>query len=604
MKHLFTLLLVLLCPIFLFTSCSSSEEEKKDEPIRVIQNTTAPLKYGACSNPLVNFQVLPAETMQNTDVQVRFTDQSGNPLPYFEMGNLQKKDNGMCMATMVCKTDAPVKESVYICVTSGGRMGVSGALPMEYVDAALESFSIDGFKATIFETDKVISIVVPYIIDKTKVKPTFKVNSGRLLAGSKELISGKSEIDLSGDATLTLESGSIKKTYKVELENSGLPVVNISTPNNKAITSKDIWMEGASMTIHLPDGTLDYEGSMSIRGRGNSTWGYPKKPYAFKLDEKSEILGMPKHKRWVLLAQWKDRTLMRNDAAFWLSKQTDLDYTVRGQFVEVILNGKFLGNYYLCEQIKIDKNRVNVKEMNEMETDPSKITGGYLMELDTYFDEPRQFKSARFNLPWMFKEPDEEGLSDAAFNYFKGYVNGLEDILKDETRLKNHEYEELFDVDSSIDWFFVHELATNTEPHSWWPYEGPHSCYMHKDRGGKLISGPVWDFDYHGFCPDYAKTWVCRDALYYKALVKDEKYRNRMLERWAMLKDKFAKLPDYIDEMVDKISLSEKYNQDMWPINNNENGDEKMSFKEAIDRMKKAFKKKLDWMDANLKNLK
>ena len=81
---------------------------------------------------------------------------------------------------------------------------------------------------------------------------------------------------------------------------------------------------GATMRISRPDGTVDYEGSLEIRGRGNSTWNYPKKPYALRLPEKHAVLGMPGHKRWILLANWKDRTLMRNDAAFWLSRHTGL----------------------------------------------------------------------------------------------------------------------------------------------------------------------------------------------------------------------------------------------------------------------------------------
>ncbi len=462
----------------------------------------------------------------------------------------------------------------------------------------LLSFSINGVNADIDFNSHEISLFLPGVCDFTQLVPTFKLTKGSLKVGNTEVISGQTPVDFSKPVTLNTVNGTAQSKYTITVRNTGLPVVEIKTVSE--VKSKTEWQEGATMTIRLADGTVDYEGSLSIRGRGNSTWNYPKKPYALKLDKKAEILKMPKHKRWIMLANWKDRTLLRNDAAFWLSKQTDMAYTVRGEFVELVMNGKLMGNYYLCEQIKIDPNRLDIAEMEPGETDESLISGGYLMELDTYFDEVNKFKSTKFNLPFQFKQPDEEELSSAAFTYMKNYITELEDILADETRLQNHEYEKYLDVDSSIDWFFVHELATNTEPYSSYPWNGPHSCYMYKDRDGVLMSGPVWDFDYHGFCPQFANQWQCKKAIYYPALLKDEKYRKRMRERWDMLKGKFQELPKYIDQKVKEIGVSESVNIKMWPINNSENGDEKMTYEQAIERMKNAFLTKFEFMDKNL----
>lgn len=462
----------------------------------------------------------------------------------------------------------------------------------------LLTFSINGVTADINPNTLEVTVVLPGVSDFTKLVPSYKVTQGYVRIENQDVTSGQTAVDFSNPVTLTTINGNAQKKYKLTVKNTGLPIVEIKTVSE--VKSKDVWQEGASMTIRLADGTIDFEGPMSIRGRGNSTWNYPKKPYALKLENKSKILGMAKHKRWILLANWKDRTLLRNDAAFWLSKQTDLAYTVNGQFVELVMNGKLMGNYYLCEQIKIDKNRLDIAEMEPKETVEKLITGGYLMELDTYYDEVNKFKSEKFNLPFQFKQPDEEELSSAAYLYMKNYISQLEDILADETRLQNHEYEAYLDVDSSIDWFFVHELATNTEPYSSYPWNGPHSCYMYKDRDGKLMSGPVWDFDYHGFCPQFANQWQCTKAIYYPALLKDEKYRKRMRERWDMLKGKFQDFPKYVDEKVREIGLSESVNIKMWPINNNENGDETMTYDQAIERMKKAFQTKFEFLDKNL----
>lgn len=457
----------------------------------------------------------------------------------------------------------------------------------------IKSVSVDGLVADYDEASKTFTAIVPTKTDFSNISITYSFAADDIYADGVPLHRDGGTVDLSKPVKLTVTCLNVTKEYTLVARNTGLPVVRITTPGATSITSKEVWMAGATIRVELPDGSVDYEGPMSIRGRGNSTWNYPKKPFAIKLDSKEKILSMPKHKRWVLLANWKDRTLLRNDAAFWLSRQSGLDYTVRGQFVELELNGKHIGNYYLCEQIKIDKNRVNVQD------------GGFLMELDTYYDEVNKFKSPLFNLPYQFKEPDEDELTQEQFDYMKSYVTNLEYILKDETRVKNHEYEQYLDVDSAIDYMFINELANNTDYYGSWPSVGPHSCYMYKDVDGPLMTGPVWDFDYHGFVPTYSNQWVGATAtLYYKALYKDEKFRQRMLEKWEEEKPLFAKLPDYIDEIAEKIRISESINHNKWPIKNNpENGDEDLKFDDAIKRMKDAFNKKLDWMDSHILEL-
>ena len=478
------------------------------------------------------------------------------------------------------------------------------------VPGEINTLLVNGQKAVLDKDTHTFTATLPTVTDFSSVVLGFNIFGDTVFAGDTELISGVTAVDASKPVTIVVKNGEAETTYSLKVQNTGLPVVRVTTPGGRSVTSKETWMEGAKMRIELADGTVDYEGPMSIKGRGNSTWGYPKKPYALKLDKKDKVLGMPKHKRWVLLANWKDRTLLRNDAAFWISRQTGLPYTVRGQFVELEFNGRHVGNYYLCEQIKIDKNRVDIQEMDAFETDPELITGGYLLELDTYHDyynEPMRFTSALFNLPYQVKEPDEDEISNEAFSYIQGYVHELETLLKDETRVKNHEYEEYLDVDSAIWFMFVNELATNTDFYNTWPSNGPHSVYLYKERGGKIYSGPAWDFDFHGFVPSLAHQWAgATRTVYYPALYKDEKFRNRMVELWDSKKNDFLKLTDYIDDMAGKIRLSEEYNHALWPIPTSqaENGDEQMSFQQAVDRIKEGFTEKWKWMDAHIGDLK
>ena len=151
-------------------------------------------------------------------------------------------------------------------------------------------------------TNNEIRITTPYI-SKPQLKATFESGAEKVFVNGQEQVSGVTINDFSSPVTYKVVSAKGKeKEYTVNLSYSGLPVVIIDTPNKQTIPSKhEDWLKNTTITILNPDGTEEYAGTTSIRGRGNSTWSYPKKPYALKLDEKAEIFGMPKHKRWVYL---------------------------------------------------------------------------------------------------------------------------------------------------------------------------------------------------------------------------------------------------------------------------------------------------------------
>ena len=416
------------------------------------------------------------------------------------------------------------------------------------------------------------------------------------------------------------------------IKNTGLPIVRINTPDKKSIDRFD-WMELCHIEVVYPDGTIYYESdSLSIRGRGNAWTESDKKPYALKLNHKHKMLGMHKHKRWVLLANYKDYTLLRNDASLWLSKKTSLPYTVSGQYVELVLNGKHRGNYYLCEQIKIDDNRLNIDKPNL--TNPSE--GGYLMAIDTYWqynngnviNNDPGFRSTYYSLPYIFKDPDELEdespitSSHPAFIYLQDKVNEMEACLNDEQRVKNHEYRNYIDVRTAIDFALVQEMTMNHDSYNTWPSNGPHSTYLYMDKthtDGKFCFGPLWDFDYHTFMPecyenghDLAKEWAMLKVdtktssgrYYFESLLQDPDFKDSLVARWDELKYEFAKLPDYIDMMVDSISESERCNRILWfdQTYNSQNGD-RGPFENAISRMKDGFRMRWDWIDENIRKL-
>lgn len=439
-------------------------------------------------------------------------------------------------------------------------------------------------------TSSYITIVSPFITS-SKLALSFDTDAAQVLVDGVEQVSGETVNDFSQPVKISFVSAiGEAKVYTIHVKGSGLPIVYINTPSGKEIPPKtEDWLAETTIRIYDTDCSLAYSGTAGIRGRGNSTWKYPKKPYAIKLDSKAEILGMPKHKRWVLLANWLDRTIMRNHISFKIAMQTDLEWTPRGHFVEVVLNDQHIGNYYLCEQIKVDKNRVNIDELDDDEVD-----GGYLMELDTYYDEDFKFKSSVKKFPYMFKDPDE--VNDSQFAFMKNFINTLEASLYDSARLSSREYAEYLDVESFVDWWITYELTGNTETGH------PKSTYVHKDKGGKLKAGPAWDFDWKTFRPQN-NTWVTKSHLYYDVLFNDPVFVATVKERWNKHRSALLEIPAFIEAEADRIRNSEEINHAMWPVTQDTNGDINMTFTEAVARMKASYETKFDFMDKEISKM-
>lgn len=383
-----------------------------------------------------------------------------------------------------------------------------------------------------------------------------------------------------------------------------MPKVCIETPGAAEVVSKENWMSNASITVYDEYGDLDLSAKTSIRGRGNSTWGYPKKPYALKFDSKAPVLGMPEHKRWVLLANWMDRTLLRNDIAFELGRRT-MAWAPRGKFVELYLNGKHKGNYYLCEHIKVDESRVDVAELDEDSdfNDASQVTGGYILEFDVYGpnDEINYFYSSVKNFPVAIKEPDEDVItswSHPGYFYIKEYVGKVEKVFEEDknSRKRWTEIDKLIDITSYIDWWLVHEVCINGEPGH------PKSSYMYKERDGKLYAGPLWDFDWGTFTPDVNRA-IIANTIWYGYLFRYAEFKTAVKKRWGEVKSIYESVSVYLDEQAETLRESNEVNINMWPITQVVNGDESMSYDQAITRMKDSFNHRISSIDTYIRAL-
>ncbi|MBQ8069253.1 MAG: CotH kinase family protein [Bacteroidales bacterium] len=403
-----------------------------------------------------------------------------------------------------------------------------------------------------------------------------------------------------------------KEIIPVVTPDTGLPIIYIETENRQAITSKEDYLN-ATFRINgrgVAEG-LD-EVTCQIRGRGNTTWGWPKKPYLVKFDSKQSLFGFPKHKRWVLLANFMDRTMMRNLVAMKVSSMTGLDWTPRCQSVELVLNGKHVGNYLLIEQVRVDKNRVPVTEMSPEDTEGDALTGGYMLELDFHFDNKFQWLSEFGHsnewirgrndvVPFGIKYPDEDDINNTQINYIKKYINDTATALYgDDFTDQEKGYAAWIDVDSFIDYWIVFEVMGNHE------LGNPGSVYMHKDRGGKLIAGPCWDFDWgvlsYKTSPQAKNGLLNRNAIWYARLFDDPAFKAKVKARFGELLPKLETVPDYIDQMQKTLEKSAALNFAMWnPAEDGMiNGDESMTFDAAVSRLKENFSERLEVIQRNL----
>ena len=498
---------------------------------------------------------------------------------------------------------------------------------------------------------RTITVTTP-TLNRSHLVLDYEFTGESLKANGLDVVPGETPLDVTKPITLTVRSGSYGKNYTLIGTNTGLPVVRITTDGfslaelesyENVLQSDDeldhrVWLGSGTNThisVEYADGSpgliVDkkavYDVKTEIKGRGNYTWIWDKKPYAFKFDSKAEVLGMPAHKRWILLANWRDRTLLRNDATFWLSKKSGLPYTVRGEYVELEINGEYRGNYYLCEQIKIDKNRVNIKSLDD---DFSDLSGGYLMEIDSYWDEINKFHSAEFGLNYMFKEPDEDPDDPTTdpgyalgYAWMENYIAEFERVLKTKSSVRNGDFNDYLDVDSAIMFMIINELSGNRDFYQGPPHSGPHSTYLYKDKGGKLFMGPGWDFDYETYI---AQSYInqnsnnydgwrgfTRTGYYYHYLRYNADFVARIKTLWNSKMTAFQGLPDYIDEMVEKIGLSQQFDEERWPYktsqeNRNDNHDyyenrKVVPYLTAIDRMKTNFEARVSWMNSKINAL-
>ncbi len=362
---------------------------------------------------------------------------------------------------------------------------------------------------------------------------------------------------------------------------TNLPTVVVNTVDAEEPYDKEHDIPG-NILIISENGTELLDKPGTIRERGNASREFPKKPWRIKFDKKQQVLDAPaKAKKWTLINNYGDKTLMRNILAFETARKLGMEYVPYCQAVDVILNGEYKGCYQLCDQVEVNENRVNIEEMETTDISGEALTGGYLVEVDGYADqEVSWFRTAHYGIPVTIKSPDEDEITPEQTKYISQYFNTLEQQMKNTDPVTG--YRRMFDNRSFIQHMFVNEIAGNTD--TYW------STYMYKRRGDdKIYTGPVWDFDI-AWDNDYRTwhvwqksgdtyLWNCgagssaNGMLYFaqRILLKDPGTVQETLELWRdARRDALSAewLINLVDRTAEELAESATLNFRRWPILN------------------------------------
>lgn len=443
-----------------------------------------------------------------------------------------------------------------------------------------------------------IFLEIPKDIDASRLIASFEQNGESVYVDSKKQISGKTENDFTHKMRYEViaenEQGRLYEVVvewtKEEEENlieeeTVIPHVYIEIEGGQEVVEKKTELN-AQIRIDGQGKYDDYQGETIIRGRGNSSWGMPKKPYRLKLNSKASLMGLPAFKNWVLLNEYLDGTMLYNSIPFKAGQLLEIPYTNTMIPVELTINGEYKGMYVFTEHKEVGEGRIDIGD------------NGVLLELDSYYDEDWKFKSDNFNLPVMVQYPKSKNMSQSQFDVIREDFNTLDRLVYNSS-FPNNNYLDYFDDLSFVNYMIVYELTLNME------LNHPKSTYVNKVGDGKYRMGIIWDFDwsygYDGGGSHYLPSTAYKSLFwndgkpggeFFQRLMSDPHMRSLFKERWTWFKsEKMEELKRHIEKYAASVSLALEKDHQVWGKRNS-SGDSETDLVRVMN-----------WLDARIQYL-
>ena len=388
------------------------------------------------------------------------------------------------------------------------------------------------------------------------------------------------------------------QSYTIDVAKfTGLPIIYLQTDSFLPIDSKDDYILGDTW-IDGGRGFDDFEESpMKIRGRGNSTWEFPKKPFQMKLDDKAEFLGMPNDKKWLFLAEYADKTMLRNKIAYEMGYISNLDWTPQARFAEVFINGEYNGTYNVTQKVEESNNRVALGDT------------GYLLELDQLerldFDDVYFESTATDKFIVNIKEPSLEYDSEE-YSYIVNLIGDFESALFGANfTSESNGYRQYIDIDSFVDWFLISEITKNVDSMFF------SSIFLNVIPGEQIKMGPLWDFDLAFGNVDYADSrypegWWVKYNPWYERLFQDPYFVAKIKERFEYFNNNQDLIINKIDSYSEQLKWAQEENDDKWqtmgvfvwpnPVVFD-------TYQEEVDNMKSWYSTRMSWLESAIDDL-
>lgn len=406
----------------------------------------------------------------------------------------------------------------------------------------------------------------------------------------------------------------------IETKKLSLPVVSIeydcSDSNLEKLKNKK--KIDASLSTFNCSETKISNAALTVKGRGNSSWeNAPKKSYTLKFEEKQDFLGLGKNKSFALVANYFDKSLLRNISAYELAKNvfTNMMWASGVEPVNLFVNNIYCGVYNATETIKISSKRVDVPDVSDCSDAAGFENYGFILEIDSRMEENLNWWSPK-NVPFNLKEPDGEDLSEEIQNLIKEKVNSVEEKLFsadfNDSSSENY-YENYLDSDSFVDWWLLEELAKNTDSNFY------SSCYMvYNPTDKKFHMGPVWDFDLgFGNTNDYSqdelysgfktKEKLGEQGNWILQLLSDATFKEKAKSRWNELKPQItAYFENEFEQNYEKIQKDSEANfsryeilgKSIWKSPND--CETRTTYLSEKEYLKDWITKRIEWLDSAL----
>ncbi|MBM3404666.1 MAG: T9SS type A sorting domain-containing protein [Bacteroidetes bacterium] len=463
-------------------------------------------------------------------------------------------------------------------------------------------------------------------------------NSGQVGNGVWKLIVADSEQGVSGTLTtwsLTFSNNPSPPFFT----SSNLPIVIIDTHGQeipdepKILADFSIIDNPPGQPNHLTDPPA-YDGYMMIEIRGSSSQLFPKKSYGFKTTDQTglvevdtSLLGMPPEHDWVLIANFSDKSLLRNALTYKLSIDMG-QYATRTRFCELFINDDYQGVYFLGEKIKRDNDRVDISKLLPTSTSGDPVTGGYIFKIDKETGSgggqgwispyPPQVHSQGQFIKFLYEYPDAEDIVGPQNEYIQMYVDSFETALHGPYfQDPNLGFRKYAYPDTFIDFFIINEISKNVDGYRL-------STFIHKDKyskGGKIRMGPVWDFDitwwnadycggndYSGWAYEFPCEWdYWQVPFWWFRLMEDTLYVQDLRCRWEELRETIlsnTSIFEQIDSMVNYIYEGQERNFTKWLIMGTyvwpNPSPLAQTYEEEIEHLKQYINHRFDWLDENI----